>query len=147
MDETVVPYKLDSLFVVDLEVDYKELIQSLRNKTDLSEVTSCEATVVFSNDDDDLEVWQLPPLAGVLLRLCDGQRTVADITREFSLLDIELNDIAPEKACLFGLVQLIEDGVVGLSSVPLTWKDNAIPEFSFPPKASNTQQPWPAKLG
>ena len=147
LDETVVPYKLDSLFVVDLEVDYKELIQSLRNKTDLSEVTSCEATVVFSNDDDDLEVWQLPPLAGVLLRFCDGQRTVADITREFSLLDIELNDIAPEKACLFGLVQLIEDGVVGLSSVPLTWKDNAIPEFSFPPKASNTQQPWPAKLG
>ena len=56
MDETVVPYKLDSLFVVDLEVDYKELIQSLRNKTDLSEVTSCEATVVFSDDDDDLEV-------------------------------------------------------------------------------------------
>lgn len=145
LDETVVPYKLDSLFVIDLEVDYKELIESLRNKADLNEVSACEVTVVFSNDDDDLEVWQLPSLAGVLLRLCDGKRTVADITREFSRLELELNGIAPEKACLFGLVQLIEDGVVGLSATPLAWEDNAIdaPRFSLPPKATNTQQPWP----
>ena len=93
---------------------------------------SCDATVVFSNEDNNLEVWQLPPLAGMLLRLCDGKRTVAEITREFGLLDLELNDIPPEKACLFGLMQLIEDGVIGLSS-----------QFTFPPKASNTQHPWP----
>lgn len=134
LDETAVPYKIDSLFIVDLEVDYKELIESLRNKTDLKEISARDAAVVFSNEGDDLEVWQLPPLAGTLLRLCDGKRTVGDITREFELLDLELNGIAPEKACLFGLLQLIEDGVVGLSSLPL---------FSFPPKASNTQQPWP----
>ena len=119
---------------MDLEVDYKELIERLKNKRDLNEVSACDATVVFSNEDEDLEVWQLPPLAGILLRLCDGKRTVAEITREFSLLDIELNDIEPEKACLFGLVQLIEDGVIGLSSSP---------PFLLPPKASNTQQPWP----
>jgi radical SAM superfamily enzyme YgiQ (UPF0313 family) len=143
LDETVVPYQLDSLFVVDLEVDYKELIETLRNKTGLGEVSACDATVVFSNEDEDLEVWQLPPLAGILLRLCDGQRTVAGITREFALLELELNDIPSEKACLFGLVQLIEDGVVGLSASPLTWENDAVPQFSFPPKATNTQQPWP----
>jgi hypothetical protein len=142
LDETAVPYKLDTLFVVDLEVDYKELIEKLRNKSDLNEVSASNATVVFSNEDEDLEVWQLPPLAGVLLRLCDGERTVADITREFSTLEIELGDIPPEKACLFGLVRLLEDGVLGLSSVPLRW-DDALPQFSFPPKFSNTQQPWP----
>jgi radical SAM superfamily enzyme YgiQ (UPF0313 family) len=140
LDQTVVPYKLESLFVVDLEVDYKELIGSLRNKTDLSEVSAGEVTVVFS--DDDLDVWQLPPLAGALLRLCDGKRTVAEITREFSRLSLELNDIKPEKACLFGLVQLIEDGVVGLSSSPLAWEDAAT-HFAFPLKSTNTQQPWP----
>lgn len=138
LDETAVPYKLDSLFVVDLEIDYKELIERLRNKSNLNEVSACNATVVFSNDEEDLEVWQLPPLAGILLRLCDGNRTVAEITREFLLLEIELGDIPAEKACVFGLVQLIEDGVVGLSSSP---------PFLFPPKASNTQQPWPSKLG
>src|SRR6185503_8611250 len=85
LDETVVPYKLESLFIVDLEVDYKQLIESLRKKTDLNEVSACDATVVFSNEDDELEVWQLPPLAGILVRLCDGKRTVAEITREFAL--------------------------------------------------------------
>ncbi len=142
LDDTVVPYKLDSLFIVDLEVNYKELIESLRKKTELNEVSACDATVVFSSD--DLEVWQLPPLAGTLLRLCDGRRTVAEITREFARLEIELNDIPAEKACLFGLVQLIEDGVLGVSSAPLRWEDDAI-RVSFPPKATNTQQPWPPR--
>jgi len=141
LDDTVVPYKLDSLFIVDLKVNYKELIESLRKKTDLNEVSACDATVVFSSD--DLEVWQLPPLAGTLLRLCDGRRTVAEITREFALLEIELNDITSDKACLFGLVQLIEDGVLGLSSAPLRWDGDPMPQFTFPPKATNTQQPWP----
>lgn len=143
LDELAVPYKLDSLFIVDLELDYKELIERLKSKTALNEVSACEATVVFSNENDDLEVWQLPPLARILLRLCNGKRTVAEITHEFSLLEIELNDIAPDKACLFGLIQLIEDGVIGLSSAPLQWVNDAAPNFSFPPKTSNTQQPWP----
>lgn len=47
LDESVVPYKLDSLFIVDLDVDYKELIERLKNKTDLNEVSVCDATVVF----------------------------------------------------------------------------------------------------
>ena len=144
--ETAIPYKIESLFLVDLEVDYKELLKCLRNKTDLNEVSACDATVVFSNEEQDLEVWQLPPIAGMLLRLCDGKRTVAEITRAFELLDLELNEIPPDKACLFGLVQLIEDGVLGLSSSPPVWEDaiTETPQFSFPPKTTNTQQPWPA---
>src|SRR6185369_3125615 len=51
VDETVVPYKLESLFVVDLEVDYKGLIESLRKKTELTDVSACEATVVFSDEE------------------------------------------------------------------------------------------------
>lgn len=144
-----VPYKLETLFVTNVEVDYKELIASLRGKKDLSQVSSCDATVVFSNEDDELKVWQLPPLAGTLLRLCDGQRTVAEIVQEFLPFDIELDGIPAEKACLFGLMQLREDGFIGLSSSPLTWveDDEANPRpasFSLPAKASNTQQPWPA---
>jgi len=120
LNESTVPYVLDSLFVVDLEVDYKELISSLRDKTDLNQVTTCDATVIFSNDEsDDLNVWQLSPLAGVLLHLCDGTRTVAGITREFSLLETGL-EIPSQKVCLFGLQELLNDNFIALSASPLT---------------------------
>jgi hypothetical protein len=118
LDETTVPYLLDSLLVVDLELDYKELIDCLRNKTDLNEVSACTATVVFSNADDDMNVWQLSPLAGALLHLCDGQRTIADIIRDLSSLETELPDIPADKVCLFGLGQLLDDGFIALSSSP-----------------------------
>jgi hypothetical protein len=143
LDETTVPYLRDSLLMVDLEVDYKELIASLRNKTALNEVSTCNATVVFSNADDDLNVWQLSPLAGVLLHLCDGQRTIADITREFSLLETSLPDIPADKVCLFGLTQLLDDGFISLSSSPVFWDELSLPRISVPPKSTNTQQPWP----
>jgi radical SAM superfamily enzyme YgiQ (UPF0313 family) len=120
LEESTVPYVIDSLFVVDLEVDYKELISSLRNKTDLGEVSQSDATVIFSNAGDDLNVWQLSPLAGMLLHLCDGTRTVADITRKFSLFKTDLTEIPADKVCLFGLGQLLDDGFITLSASPLT---------------------------
>jgi hypothetical protein len=149
LEEGTVPYKLETLFVTHVGVDYKELIASLRSKTDLNRVSACDVTVVFSNEDGRLNVWQLPPLAGTLLRLCDGQRSVAEIIREFSFLEIEMDGIPVEKVCLFGLMQLREDGFIGLSSSPLTWVEDdetgpGAAQFSLPPKASNTQQPWPA---
>jgi radical SAM superfamily enzyme YgiQ (UPF0313 family) len=144
LEERTVPYLLDSLVVVDLEVDYKELISSLRNKTDLNHVSAGPATVIFNNADDDLNVWQLSPLAGTLLRLCDGQRTVAEIIGELSKLDTELTEIPADKVCLFGLGQLLEDGFIALASSPLRWEEPIpAPQFALPPKSSNTQQPWP----
>ncbi len=147
-----VPYLLDSLFVVDIAVNYKELIESLRNKTDLNQASARDTTVVFSTAGDQLDVWQLPPLSVMLLRLCDGRRTVNEIAREFSLPATELNEIPVEKVCLFGLMQLREDGFIGLSSSPLTWEEaedshedvmTGAPRYSLPPQANNTQQPWP----
>jgi hypothetical protein len=150
-EESTVPYVIDSLFVVDLEVDYNQLIESLRKKTDLNQVAVRDATVVFCDEGDDLNVWQLAPLAGTLLHLCDGRRTVAEITHEFSLLDFELNEIPVDKVCLFGLMQLLEDGFIGLSAAPLAYEDEsnltAASSFSLPPKARNTQQPWPLSQG
>src|SRR6185369_17930790 len=133
LEEGAVPYVIDSLFVVDLEVDYKELISCLKNKTDLGEVSACNATVIFTNSGDDLNVWQLSPLAGVLLHLCDGQRTVADITHEFLLLETGLTEIPADKVCLFGLGQLRDDGFIALSSSPLTSELLPSSQFSLPP--------------
>jgi len=148
LEERAVPYVIDSLFVVDLEVDYKELIASLKNNTDLNQVSTCNATVIFSNAGDDLNVWQLSPLAGLLLHLCDGHRTVADITQELSSFDTGLPEIPADKVCLFGLGQLLDDGFIALSASPVTWEDpTASTQFSLPPKSSNTQQPWPIREG
>ena len=145
---STVPYQLETLFVTNVEVDYKELIASLRNKTDLNRVSASDVTVVFNNENGELNVWQLPPLAGALLRLCDGQRSVSEIVHEFSFLPLALNGIPVEKACLFGLMQLHKDGFIGLSSSPLIWvEDDESSPFSLPPKASNTQQPWPVFSG
>lgn len=116
LDESTVPYLRDSLFTVELEVDYKELIDSLRNKTDLAQIAARNVTVVFNNAGDDLNVWQLPPLAGTILNLCDGRRTVSDITHELAELDLEFSDIPLDKVCLFGLTQLLQDGFIGLTA-------------------------------
>jgi radical SAM superfamily enzyme YgiQ (UPF0313 family) len=156
LEESTVPYKLENLFVTKIGVDYKELIGSLRNKTELDQVTACDATVVFSNSEDELNVWQLSPLAGTLLRLCDGQRTVAEITHELSSMGIHLDGIPIDKICLFGLMQLHEDGFIALSQSPLISVDaegecdpevNEQPSFSLPAKMTNTQQPWPTGTG
>jgi hypothetical protein len=145
LEESTVPYVIDSLFVEDLEVDYKELIAALRTKASLRKVSACSATVIFSDEGDDMNVWQLSPLASVLIGLCDGRRTVAEIAAEFSSFETGLSEIPPDKACLFGLMQLLDDGFIGLSSSPLLWEERsaAKPNFSLPPKAINTQQPWP----
>jgi radical SAM superfamily enzyme YgiQ (UPF0313 family) len=149
-DENCVPYRAETMFMVDIEIDYSELIESLRRKKDLNQVSFRDTTVVFSpKGEKQVDVWQLPPLSVALLRLCDGIRTLREIVREFSLLGIELNGIPVEKICLFGLQQLRNDGFIGLSSAPLTWEERtatneaATPRYSMPPQSSNTQQPWP----
>ena len=43
----------------------------------------------------------------------------------------------------FQTLTWLEDGVLGVSSAPLRWDGDPMPQVSFPPKASNTQQPWP----
>lgn len=150
LDQDCIPYRTDDLFMVDLEVSYQELIESLRTKSDLRQISFQDSTIAFSPAGEKrVDVWELPPLSVALLRLCDGTRTVREIGREFSLLGIELSDIPSETICLFGLQQLREDGYVRLSSAPVTWEEDKTeittraPQYSLPPQASNTQQPWP----
>jgi hypothetical protein len=138
---------------MDLEVDYKELIESLRNKADLSRVPERTVTVVLRPTDQRLiQVWQLAPLSATLLRLCDGRRTVHEIVHEFCLVEAGIEGVPAEKVCLFGLIQLRKDGFIGLSSCPVVAEDEAgshdgemvvVPWYSPTPQAANTQQPWP----
>ena len=151
LSETTVPYLLDTSVVIDLEVDYKDLIDSLKSKRDLNMVAVRDTTIVYGTTGDRLDTWQLPPLSAALLRLCDGGHTVAEIVRLFHPAGSELDGIPADKVCLFGLMQLKEDGLIGLSASPLVWDEplareaalTVAPHYSLPPQATHTQQPWP----
>jgi radical SAM superfamily enzyme YgiQ (UPF0313 family) len=142
-----VPYQLEDLVVADLAVDYNELIESLRNRSELTCISAQEVTVVFSPKGKQVKVWQLAPLAAAILHLCDGRRTVGEIVAAFAQTETEVEGIPPEKVCLFGLRKLQRDGFIGFSSSPIsreTQTDLAEAETSLmPPRSSNTQQPWP----
>jgi radical SAM superfamily enzyme YgiQ (UPF0313 family) len=136
------------LCVVDVEVDYKELIESLRSRTDLDRITLRDTTIVFSRNDAALTVWQLPPLSAAVLRLCDGHRNVTEVVREFAALGMDVDGIPPDKICLFGLLQLKDDGFIRLATSPVIWdSEETQATHTLPPQASNTQQPWPVSVG
>src|SRR5262249_41063713 len=78
LDGSSIPYRRDDVITIDVEVDYKAVIDCLKNGTDLSGAPPSDGIVVFSSGDDRFDVWQLPPHAASLLRLCDGRTTVKE---------------------------------------------------------------------
>jgi radical SAM superfamily enzyme YgiQ (UPF0313 family) len=158
LDAAWIPYRPANVFLVDLEIDYKALIESLRTKADLSRVPLRKTSIVFTpTGRGEIQVWQLAPVSLLLLRLCDGKRTVREIPGAFALLDPGIRGIPPETVCRFGLMQLRKDGFIALSSRPVTagqgqgagsnTVDQAAAHYSLPPRTTNTQQPWPAQCG
>jgi radical SAM superfamily enzyme YgiQ (UPF0313 family) len=147
------PFLAENVFVMDLGVDYKELVECLRTKAGLRQVTERNVTIAFRpKGRRQTQVWQLTPLSAALIRQCDGKRSVADIIQNFGLVETDMNGVSPEKACLFGLLRLREDGLIGISSRPNLAEGESglsegqralIPRHSPPPQLSNTQQPWP----
>lgn len=113
-DEDSIPYRLQHFRMLEFDVDYSELIRALKSKSALTEVSNRKTTVIFAAGDDRLDVWQLPPLSAILMSLCDGGRRVNDIARDFRNIETDLDGIPAEAACLFGLTQLRDDGLIGL---------------------------------
>jgi radical SAM superfamily enzyme YgiQ (UPF0313 family) len=153
--EGCVPYQPENLHILELEIDYKELIECLRNRGDLSRVPQRRSTIVYRPIGEKLvQVWQLAPLSATLLRLCDGKRAVRDIIREFSLLETDVDEIPVEKVGFFSLMRLREEGFIGLSTGPVVGEDSDPDEGTtamqplcpLTPQTAGTQQPWPPRL-
>ncbi len=153
LDLSCVPFRQKGFVAMALSLDYKELIDRLRSKTDLESMPEQNVTVLFRPKDQwRTEVWQLSPSSAALMRHCDGKRTVQEIIGELAWLGADQDELPLETVCLFGLVQLQQEGLIGISHIPLTeeeLKDRTTPiatsimRYSPPPEASNTQQPWP----
>jgi radical SAM superfamily enzyme YgiQ (UPF0313 family) len=152
-DLSCFPFQQRNFTAMELPLDYKELIDHLRTKTDLESIRKQNITILFRPKDQwRTEVWQLSPSSAALMRLCDGKRTVQEIIDELARLGGDADGLPVEKVCLFGLMQLRQDGLIGISRIPVTeaeakdrssGKATSILRYSPPPEASNTQQPWP----
>jgi hypothetical protein len=114
------PYQPPGMRVMQLEMDYKELLRCLRRTEALQDVAERNVTVVFAEPDQrGVKVLQLPPLSSELLSLCDGVHTVAEIMGQFARQRTEVKGVPADKACIFGLRQLFVQGIIGLSVQPL----------------------------
>jgi hypothetical protein len=156
---------------MDVDLNYKELIQALRTRSNLAAIPERRTPIVFTPQKKEIKVWQVTPLSEMLLRLCNGHRTIGEITREFSLRAngfegmgangvggmgaIGVAGIPPEQACLFGLKQLERDGLIDFSPRTDEFEEDEDEAYNLEPseptrrlsaaQATNTQQPWPPR--
>jgi len=141
------PYATERTVVLDLAVDYKELIAALRLGGDLRQTRVRNVTLVFRPiETDEVQVWQLTPLSAVLFRQCNGTKSVNEIIQEFSERETDIDGIPSRKVATFGLLLLRSQGFIGLSQRPVcgqVLQNGESPRFVPPPQVSANQQPWP----
>jgi radical SAM superfamily enzyme YgiQ (UPF0313 family) len=116
---TSFPYKPAGLHVAQINIDYKELLQCLRNKMSLKQVPVKNVTIAFrkiKRENMEIDIRLLSPLSKELLEMCDGSCSVSDIIDQFSLLKPHVDGVSSEKVCFFGLTQLFKQGLIEISS-------------------------------
>jgi len=107
----VVPTLADGVTLIDLDIDYKNVIRCLKRKGNLRRVRRGHVTIARrpsqqQTTDAGSEVLQLSPASAQLIRLCDGRRTVSTIVEMFTHAIGQIDDIPADRACIFGLEML-----------------------------------------
>ena len=95
-----------------ISADYKKLMRCLKRKERLDQIPEVRMAVVIVQGKDQVRVIQLTPSAYELMQLCNGSRTITEITDEFSASD--LPDISPIKASIYGLASLAQEGLINI---------------------------------
>jgi radical SAM superfamily enzyme YgiQ (UPF0313 family) len=129
------PYKPAGLYIAQLNVDYKDLLQCLRNKKSLKQVSVKNVTVAFrmiNQKKMKIEVRLLSPLSKELLDMCDGSLSVSNIIYQFALLKPHVDGVQSEKVCFFGLTQLFKQELIEISSRPINKGEKRNRFFRFP---------------
>jgi radical SAM superfamily enzyme YgiQ (UPF0313 family) len=103
---------------VEVDWDFDELIGCLRTRSDMADVSRRRVTVLVRTIENGVEIRQLPSLLSTLWQLCDGNRTVEEITSLFADRGLGPDGIPAAKTCAFGLGRLLEDGLLELSPAP-----------------------------
>lgn len=110
-----VPHLPPGVMLHRLAVDYEQLIGCLRRREGTACVADGSSTLARIAKDDGMTAYvSLSGLSVRLLELCDGARSVAEVTEAFARSDPDTGDVDPKKAGLFGLEMLRQQGLVGV---------------------------------
>lgn len=105
------PRRIPGVELVELEGNYEAVIRRLRRKRP---VRIPRGPVVLAarpaGPGGEVRLVQLSSLAGRLLALCDGRRTIDELAAALAASGEDLDGIAPHKVCLFGLEALRRQG-------------------------------------
>ncbi|MGB9181335.1 MAG: radical SAM protein, partial [Pyrinomonadaceae bacterium] len=116
----VIPRLADGVRVAQLNVDYKKVIKCLKRKGRLKRITAKPAILATRKAAQErTDVLQLTPLSAQLLSLCDGSRSVSEITDLFSAGAADVDSVPPAKVCLFGLEMLRLQKLIVASTQPV----------------------------
>ena len=108
-----IPTLADTVRLVNTEFDFLALMNAIVAGESIASVPRT-AKVLASRKLPGRwpQVLQLSPMSVALLELCDGRRTVAQITAEFSRMFPRSDGVAPDKATLIGLELLRHDNLI-----------------------------------
>lgn len=99
--------------LIQLNVDYQEVLRRLLQKGNLNDLPQSAVTLAIRRTaGKPVELLKLTPLSAELLQLCDGARTVSEIAAEFLLRNVEFSGIPPEKLCLTAIELLRQQRLV-----------------------------------
>lgn len=102
-DKNAHPVRCPEIRMVEVEVDYREVIRRLRRRGRLDRVPRRKTTVIARRRRGRVEILQLSPISAELLRLSDGTRSVRKLARKFSRYHETVKGIPGEKACIAAL--------------------------------------------
>jgi radical SAM superfamily enzyme YgiQ (UPF0313 family) len=96
--------------VMMVTADYKRLMRSLKRKERVDSIPCEQIPLGLIKDKDEVKVVQLHRPSYELMRLCDGSRTIEQISREFSIG--KKLGVSSLKASVYGLASLAEQGFI-----------------------------------
>ncbi|MFE9775550.1 radical SAM protein [Streptomyces sp. NPDC005931] len=130
-----VPFAPESVRGVRLAVDYPMVIARLKEKGSIAQPPTAQSTLVRRmREDGEAEYIALSPLSAQLWELCDGSRSVREISGMFAESSPDTGGIDPVKGSVFGLGTLRRQGLLHLQAdrdqqnrvsdaVPATWHE------------------------
>jgi radical SAM superfamily enzyme YgiQ (UPF0313 family) len=110
------PQLLPGVSVIELPVDYYEILRRLRQRSPLHDIPVRQVKLAIRRTQSGpSEVRQLSPLSAELLSLCAGSLTVEEIAAEFEQRKIEIPGIPAGRACLAGIEILRQQRLIALA--------------------------------
>jgi len=121
LEPDLVPCLAEGVRLIQLEVDYKRMVRSLKRRGRLRRTSRHPVTIASRKssqkpDQAKTDFLQLSPLSAQLLNLCDGLRTVKQISDLFSSSVESIDGVSADKACVFGLEVLRLQNLIVASS-------------------------------